>query len=257
MKDFTFETFKMILLSLQSGGYHIMPFLEFINIKKISSRYVILRHDVDRFLMQTLQMARMEADNGIRATYYFRAIPSIFKPDIIKEVVELGHEIGYHYEDLSICHGNKNKSIEHFKKNLDELRNYYPVKTICMHGSPLSKWDNKSIWQHYDYCEFGITGDTSFDVDYNKLFYITDNGRAWNKTSVSIRDKVESPFKIPIKNSFHMIDLINDGNIPREVMINAHPDTFFDFGMRYLLNWGYIESKNIVKRFIVKHGLIK
>ena len=30
-----------------------------------------------------------------------------------------------------------------FRLNLEKLRELYPVKTICMHGSPLSKWDKK------------------------------------------------------------------------------------------------------------------
>ena len=59
-----------------------------------------------------------------------------------------------------------------------------------MHGSPLSKYDNKKIWEKYDYRDFGIIGDPSFDIDYDEVFYITDTGRAWNNSNVSIRDKV-------------------------------------------------------------------
>jgi len=257
MKDFTFDAFKAILLGFRSNGYQIMPFKESLGLKKENEKRLILRHDVDRFPLQTQQMARMEAENNIRSTYYFRIIPSVFKPDIIREVADLGHEIGYHYEDLSLCGGDPKKSIEHFERSLDKIREFYPVKTICMHGSPLSKWDNKTIWQHYDYKKYGIIADTSFDIDYQQVFYISDNGRAWNRTSVSVRDKVESHFDIPIKNSFHLIDLINKGQIPDQVMINAHPDTFFDFGLKYLLNWGFIETKNIAKWLIVKYKLRK
>ncbi len=142
----------------------------------------------------------------------------------------MGHEIGYHYEDLSLFKGDLKKSIEHFEENLERLRSFYPVKTICMHGSPLSKWDNKSIWHHFDYKNFGIIADTSFDVDYNNVFYISDNGRAWNRTSVSVRDKVDTRFNIPIRSTNHLIKLLSSGQLPDQVMINAHPDTFFDFG---------------------------
>lgn len=257
MHDFTFNSFRSLLLEFQSNNYLIKKVLEFDSAFQHSVRLLILRHDVDRFPEQTLQMARMEAEIGISATYYFRIIPAVYKPEIIKEVVSLGHEIGYHYEDLSLCKGDVDKSIKHFEKNLERLRDFYPVKTICMHGSPLSKWDNKTIWQHYDYKQFGILADTSFDVDYNKVFYISDNGRAWNRTSVSVRDKVESRYNIPIKNSQHLIELIQHNQLPDAVMINAHPDTFFDFGFKYLLNWGFIETKNIAKWFIVKYGLRK
>ncbi|MBW1833780.1 MAG: hypothetical protein JRI62_03015 [Deltaproteobacteria bacterium] len=43
-----------------------------------------------------------------------------------------------------------------FGRNLEKLRKFYPVKTICMHGSPLSKWDNLDLWKKYNYREFGI-----------------------------------------------------------------------------------------------------
>lgn len=257
MKDFNFNAFKDILLNFRANDYQIMPFIESLKSSEGNTRRVILRHDVDRFPLQTRQMAQMEAANNIKSTYYFRIIPSVFKPEIIREVAGLGHEIGYHYEDLSLCGGDPKKSIDHFERSLDKLREFYPVETICMHGSPLSKWDNKTIWQQYDYRKFGIIADTSFDVDYQKVFYITDNGRAWNRTSVSVRDKVNSPYKIPINNSFHLIELINQGKLPAQVMINAHPDTFFDFGFRYMLNWAFIETKNIAKWVIVKYKLRK
>lgn len=39
--------------------------------------------------------------------------------------------------------------------------------------------------------------------------------------------------------------MVNQGKIPEQVMINAHPDTFIDFGYKYMLNWAFIETKNI------------
>jgi hypothetical protein len=38
--------------------------------------------------------------------------------------------------------------ITDFEQNLAELRKLAPVKTICMHGSPCSKWDSKALWKH-------------------------------------------------------------------------------------------------------------
>lgn len=255
MKDWTFDTFFRILAAFRQMDYQITSFDGYLKSK--SQKKLILRHDVDRFPNHTLKMAQMEAKNNFVATYYFRIIPSVFKSEIINDVASLGHEIGYHYEDMSLCCGDLKKSIDHFERNLERLRQFYPVKTICMHGSPLSKWDNKLIWQQYDYKKFGIIADTSFDVNYQNVFYITDNGRAWNRTNVSVRDKVESHFNIPIKNSYHLIDMVNLGKIPDQVMINAHPDTFFDLGLKYFLNWGFIETKNLAKWIIVKYDLRK
>ena len=61
-----------------------------------------------------------------------------------------------------------------------------PVKTICMHGSPLSKWDNRDLWKRYNYRDYGIIAEPYFDVDFDEVFYITDTGRRWDGDKVSI-----------------------------------------------------------------------
>ena len=61
---------------------------------------VVLRHDIDRKPMNALRMAELEYELGIQSTYYFR-FPCTFKPEIIRKIRDLGHEVGYHYEVLS------------------------------------------------------------------------------------------------------------------------------------------------------------
>lgn len=253
--DFTFSKYQSLILCFINNGYLPIPYISFINGSK--DKVLILRHDVDRFPNQTLQMARLEARLGIKSTYYFRIIKSVFREQYLKEVSEYGHEIGYHYEDLSLCKGNYKDAIESFERNLDKLRNYFPVKTICMHGSPASPWDNKKLWDKYDYKQYGIIADTSCDIDYNDVFYISDNGFGWNRTKTSVRDKVTTNFNIPIKDTNHFIELINKNKLPQKIMLNAHPDTFFDPGIKWILNYGFIKSKNIIKWTIVRTGIYK
>ena len=52
-------------------------------------------------------MAQLEADMGNRGTYYFRIVPESFDPQIIENIAELGHEVGYHYEDVSLVIGGR------------------------------------------------------------------------------------------------------------------------------------------------------
>ena len=59
----------------------------------------------------SLATARIEHGLGVKASYYFRIVPQSNKPDIIKEIASMGHEIGYHYEDMSICEGDTEKAI--------------------------------------------------------------------------------------------------------------------------------------------------
>ncbi len=89
-----------------------------------------------------------------------------------------------------------------------------------MHGSPLSKYDNKKIWEKYDYRDYGIIADPSFDIDYDEVFYISDTGRSWNHSNASIRDKVKSKFDIKIKDTHHLIEKIKNNELPDKIMIS-------------------------------------
>ena len=60
-----------------------------------------------------------------------------------------------------------------------------------MHGSPLSKWDNRDLWKRYNYRDYGIIAEPYFDLDFDEVFYLTDTGRSWNNSKASVRDKVE------------------------------------------------------------------
>ena len=43
----------------------------------------------------------MENTIGIKTSYFFRTVDQVFDETIIEKIVSLGHEIGYHYENLS------------------------------------------------------------------------------------------------------------------------------------------------------------
>lgn len=255
MKDFTFKQFRELLISFLGNGYKIRPVHDLL--KDENEKAVYLRHDVDRYPLNALKMANLESELGVCTTYYFRIIKNVYKEDIIRQVDVLGHEVSYHYEDLSICKGDFQKAIEHFKYHLNKFRMIAPAKTICRHGSPLSKWDNKKLWERYNYRDFGVELDTENDIDFDEVFYITDNGWGWNNKSVSVRDKVESKFNIPINNSEHLIELIQNSALPDKIMLNAHPDTFCDPVIKWYINKIKLQSKNIIKRQIVKYNLIK
>lgn len=165
-------------------------------------------------------------------------------------ITHLGHEIGYHYEDFCIAKGNKQKAIEYFINNLEYFRQFYPVNTICMHGSPLSKWDNRLLWNDYNYKDFGIIGEPYFDVDYNKVLYITDTGRKWNDFRSNIRDKVYSKFDYRIRNSYHLIEMIDNSKLPDKILINTHPQRWSNFGFNWLYEFFVQNLKNQIKIFI-------
>jgi hypothetical protein len=220
MRDFTIETFRLFLTELKNHGYTFTTLESFLT--NHPSRCVIIRHDIDAKKERALKFARLEADLGVTSSYYFRIVPTSFDEKIIREVAGMNHEVGYHYEDLSMNRGDQAKAIESFGKNLETFRKIVPIKTICMHGRAISKYDNRAIWKTYDYRKFGILGEPYFDLDYNKVLYLTDTGQAWNKSKFSIRDKVTTNYSYNFQSTFEIIE--NIGTLPDQILITSHPD---------------------------------
>jgi len=75
-------------------------------------------------------------------------------------------------------------AIESFERNLEKFRKIVPVKSICMHGSPMSKWDSRLLWKYYDYKDFGIDSEPYFDMSFEDKLYLTDTGRRLERRTI-------------------------------------------------------------------------
>jgi hypothetical protein len=156
---------------------------------------------------------------------------------------------------------------EDFCRNLEIFRKSFDIKTICMHGSPLSRYDNRMIWEKYDYRDLGIIAEPYFDVDFGQVFYITDTGRKWNNEGASVRDRVDSGFDIQVKSTEHLIELVSgqktedrgrktgrggSTGLPDKIMINVHPQRWHDRPLPWVKELVGQNVKNVVKAALIK-----
>lgn len=248
--DFTLDKYKELLEVLVEKDYTFQTFEEFV--KDPKKKVVVLRHDVDRRAINATWLSKIEHSLNLKASYYFRIVSSCNKPNVIKEIVSKGHEVGYHYEDLGTAKGNYEKAYDSYISNLNYFRSFYPVSTICMHGSPANRIDNRNIWKKYNYKKDGIIAEPYFDVDYNEVFYITDTGRAWNKKSVIVRDKVDTKLDIPVKSIDHMIKMLSKNQLPNKLIISTHPHRWFNFGFLWFVELVIQNIKNVVKAILIR-----
>ncbi len=250
--DFTIKVYRELLQELKIHDYQFQTFRDFL--KMPSNKAIILRHDVDARNQNSLAFAEIQHQLGIQGTYYFRMVKGSFDSSIIERMVLLGHEIGYHYEDMDFANGDPHAAIEIFKRNISELRRFAPVDTLCMHGSPQSKYDNRDIWKQYHYKNYGFIGEPYFDLDFDKVFYLTDTGRMWDGFKVSVRDKVVSNTRWPVFHSTsEIIHAISHGQFPNQVMINFHPQRWTDNKLLWVSEFVKQKIKNEIKaRFFVK-----
>jgi hypothetical protein len=249
--DFTIKKYKELLTALVSQNYTFQTFEEFL--KSPAQEAIILRHDVDALPHNSLLFAQIQAQHNVKGVYYFRAVPQSWDEDLIKQIAGLGHEIGYHYECLTTCNGNMEKAILDFKKNLVELRKLAPVSTICMHGSPMSKYDSKDLWKTYNYKNYQLIGEPYFDIDFNTVFYLTDTGRKWDGNKVSVRDKVHSTiFNFSFNTTQQIIDYAYSGKLPKQLMFTFHPQRWSDNPFLWTKEFLIQNLKNQIKKLIVR-----
>lgn len=256
------------------------------NLPNLQQKRVILRHDVDRLPENSFRLAQLEYDLGISGSYYFRIVPESYNLRIMNEIAALGHEIGYHYEDVDLAAPKRNNGMmerwsngaglerrtsasniplfqnsnipaeglidaayNSFCRNLEILRKDFEIVTACMHGSPRSKYDNRIIWQKYSYRDLGIIGEPYFDIDFNEFAYFTDSGRRWNGDKVTLRDKVNSQYSFDFKSTQQIIDGIEI--LPDNLMFTIHPQRWNDNLLPWAKELVGQNMKNVVKRVLV------
>ncbi|MFM7814652.1 MAG: hypothetical protein ACKO66_09060 [Flavobacteriales bacterium] len=214
-------------------------------------RVVMLRHDVDARNQNSLRFAQIQHALGIRGTYYFRMVKGSFDRRIIEEMLRLGHEIGYHYEDMDFANGHPERAVALFEKHLAQLREVAPIQTLCMHGSPRSAYDNKDIWKHIRYQDYALIGEPYYDLNFNEVFYLTDTGRRWDGLKYSVRDKVSHDGEWPTFHSTHDIcEATKRDQFPSKIMFNFHPQRWDDGLIPWAKEFVFQSAKNQIKKVL-------
>jgi peptidoglycan/xylan/chitin deacetylase (PgdA/CDA1 family) len=252
--DFTIKKYKELISALKDAGYEFVTYAEYCEGLR-ADKLVVMRHDVDMSVERARRLAEVELEVGVKASYYFRDKFINENSDDIRYIESLGHEVGYHYEDLVMEKGDVERAYVRFMRNVCALRELVDVKTITMHGAPTSRFDSKEMWRVCDYKKLGLIGEPQFDVDWNDMFYLTDTGRSWN--GVSRRDKVaERVLAWKAKGWVYektddVIKALKEGRFPNRVMMTTHPQRWVDSWGEWLKELVMQKLKNIIKRFLI------
>jgi len=252
--DFSLDKYQE-LCEVLAEHYRICTVFEYLS-EKPEGNIAVVRHDVDRNIKNALHMAEREHHQGIRSSYYFR-YPYTFRPEVLTRIRNLGHEIGYHYEVLSKTNGNFEKAVALFSSELAEFRKICPVDTICMHGSPLSKYNNRDLWSRYDFRTYGIIGEAflSFEQDAGDLQYLTDTGRTWSGRQ-SLRDVMRTAAgngnPVILDTTDDLIGWIAQGSA-QKLYLTIHPERWSSSSGEWLvwsvLDFGMNIGKKILRRW--------
>lgn len=245
--DFTLQKYGEIIEAGLRGGYRHFPVIDWHANRLDHGAGIVLRHDVDRRPENALAMALLENKLGVRSSYYFRSLPCSFVPAIIERIRDLNHEIGYHYEDWHLAGRDVGRAVALFERNLDKLRSLAPVRSIAMHGSPLSRENNMTIWRHANFSDFNVI-DAILSFDYKDFVFFTDSGRTFGQSGANLRDYLGEAGSAPEVHSSDDLKAFLVRRSRELIQINVHPERWNNSRVAWTRQLAWDKAANTAKR---------
>lgn len=204
------------------------------------TKILIIRHDVDHDLNKAVQLAEIEAKNGIRSTYFILHNAKYFDysdklAHRCKTIRDYGHQIGFHNDALTVWLRTQEPMKEVIAKPLKFLRsNGIVVKYSSAHGSPLMRkynFKNFQIWKgakrgplspskQLRLSDFGLK-DEVYLMPFN--YYWSESGNKWRGGRVPFVGWFERDFSFLNTEQLH--DSITEFNQMENVsaQLLTHP----------------------------------
>lgn len=193
-----FREYRSLLRAALSHGYAVVSLEAFLRgDARDAERVLILRHDVDRHPRSALTMVDMEADLGVRSTWYLRWRTA--DPGIIATLRDAGGEVGLHYETLT-----RRVRADGLEPGADiapllepcraELREeiaafgalFGPCQSVCAHGDTrVPGVRNLTLLEREDLSAYGVRFDANLALRRHAIaIWLTDRSLAeggWNE----------------------------------------------------------------------------
>ncbi len=136
--EFTYQAYRDLLALLRAGGYVFCNYHNYIN----HPRCVILRHDIDQSVEKALDLARLEAEEGVLSTYFVLLTGDLYNAasrrsrKLLEEIQNLGHGIGLHFDETAYEKSlTPEEMIGKIQQECGQLSALLdtPVSTVSMH----------------------------------------------------------------------------------------------------------------------------
>ena len=180
--NFTYDDYCGLINALRDNGYALTDYHDY----EKHPRCVILRHDVDNSLTRAACMAELEAEHGVRSTYFillrtdFYNAASASAQRLLGRMLALGHEIGLHFDEAAYPIGTPEETVERILRERDVLSAILQtsVTAVSMHrpSKATLEADLKIPGMVNSY------GDTFF----HSFKYLSDSRRRWREPVESI-----------------------------------------------------------------------
>ena len=186
-KPFSFEHYYNTLQKAKESGYKFLQCKEFAQIKNYE-KVIILRHDVDFCLENSLVFSKLETSLGIKSTYFIRLHSRRYNPldiknyKIVQNIISQGHEIGLHHEPdfTNFCLNGGFSSIK------DEINCFNTLFQTKIHGVSTHEPTRNAIQISPDNLHnFPLKYEAYFPHFIKDMKYISDSGSRWREGCMS------------------------------------------------------------------------
>jgi len=197
---------------------------------------LFIKHDVEGRVKSALKIAKIEANAGHQATYYFQGdLLGLKKTQkCLKEIQKLGHEVSLHYDVLDANNGDYIAARKQFRGFLEDLHSHgCKVRSVCPHGNPTkirSGWkSNKDFFKNSEVRkEFPEIIDIV--VDFPQIFsggrYISDAGFSLREIGRIATNDESNESAMNDGKPIKWIDIADITNSAHGVVLSVHPHRF-------------------------------
>ena len=142
---------------------------------------LILRHDIDQSLEQSIKIAAIENKYNIKSTFFLwlrSPFYNIFEKkysDIVYQINNLGHQIGLHFDESVYKIDNEIDLNQYIEKEINLIKTYFSINIYAVSMHRPSKWilDNNIQLDNYI--------NTYSKIYFKDFKYISDSRRQWKE----------------------------------------------------------------------------
>lgn len=230
---FIFKEWEIFCSQISDLNIRSVTAFEALTLSKTSEKYLIVKHDVETNIEKALKIAQIENKYEVRGTYYVQSylLKKLKNVEILKKIIDLGHEVTYHYDVLDANSGNYDLAEKEFDETLLLFENSgFDVKTVCPHGNPVMERDgwssNKDFFRNEKLNEkYSSIADIVINPEKfinHEMIYISDAGFGWKIISdISNNDNMGEAEDKKLKGLSNIVSLLSDEN--KSFIISAHP----------------------------------
>ena len=169
---YTYDWYREFLAELRSRERRFRPYGA-----DLTAGDVLLRHDVDLSPERALEVARIEADLDVRATYFFLCSAPLYNlfdrctREIVDRIESLGHDVGLHFSTHQYWEPGERPADGALYDRVADERTVLnavadPVEAVSFHIPPewvlRAEFDGvESTYEPRFFAEIGYYGDSS------------------------------------------------------------------------------------------------